>query len=68
MMISEDFGPLPQPRRRSRQPATAFDIGPSFAVRIETRRLVRFEPVVFDERLVRIVERASQTRAMRRGA
>ncbi|MBO9649450.1 MAG: diaminopropionate ammonia-lyase [Variovorax sp.] len=32
------------------------------SVRIETRRLVRFEPVVFDERLVRIIERASQTR------
>jgi len=32
------------------------------SVRIETRRLVRFEPVAFDERLVRIVERASQTR------
>ncbi|WP_409350624.1 Zn-dependent hydrolase [Variovorax sp. Sphag1AA] len=33
------------------------------SVRIETRRLVRFEPVVFDERLVRNIERASQTRA-----
>src|SRR5262249_3909796 len=32
------------------------------SVRIETRQLVRFEPVVFDERLVRIIERASQTR------
>nr|WP_231973649.1 Zn-dependent hydrolase [Variovorax sp. HW608] len=32
------------------------------SVRIETRRLVRFEPVAFDERLVRIIERASQTR------
>lgn len=32
------------------------------SVRIESRRLVRFEPVVFDERLVRIIERASQAR------
>ncbi|MEJ8814610.1 M20 family metallo-hydrolase [Variovorax ureilyticus] len=32
------------------------------SVRIDTRRLVRFEPVVFDERLVRVIERASQAR------
>ncbi|WP_256330376.1 M20 family metallo-hydrolase [Variovorax sp. YR216] len=32
------------------------------SVRIDTRRLVRFEPVVFDGRLVRVIERAAQTR------